>query len=303
MLTLLKIILVLLLILLLIIGLGVHFMAPYTILQPLRQPATETPADQGLRYQDWSIEATGEPTIAAYYVYANRQTPLAHILLLHGIGSNKEAWVGLAAALSERGYASVLIDHRAQGQSEGEYATFGHFEKYDVSRVIDRLTAEFPDLPLGLWGHSFGGAVTLQAMAHDQRIDFGLSQSTFARLEQIVADYFQRFTAGWGPRFLANYALRRAGKIAGFRPAEVQPIEAARQISQPMFIAHGEQDENIKVKYGRAIYEALGSAEKELVIVPGADHNDVGVKGGKELFERQLQFIQNCIVVVEKNKL
>ncbi|MEM7575173.1 MAG: alpha/beta fold hydrolase [Bacteroidota bacterium] len=291
----LKIILVLLLILLLIIGLGTHFVAPYAILQPTRQPAAKTPADEGLRYEDWSVEATAKPAIAAYYVYADRETPLAHILLLHGIGSNKEAWIDLAGVLSKRGYATLLIDHRAQGQSEGEYATFGHFEKHDISRIIDRLEEAFPDLPLGVWGHSYGGAVALQAMAHDQRIDFGLSQSTFARLEQIVADYFQRFTAGWGPRWLAKYALRRAGKIAGFRPAEVQPIEAARQINQPMFIAHGEQDENIKVKYGRAIYEALGSSEKELAIIPGADHDDVGLKGGKELFERQLQFVEESI--------
>ena len=294
-LTVVKIVLVLLSVLLLVIGLGTHFLAPYTIIKPFRQPPAQTPADFKLKFQDWTIGEGEDVPIAAYYIYAGSVPPLAHILLLHGIGSNKEAWLDLAQILSEQGYALVLLDHRAQGQSGGKYATFGFYEKQDVSRVIDRLEASFPKLPIGVWGHSFGGAVALKSMVQDRRIRFGIVQSTFARLDQIVADYFAQSTAGLWPRWLAKYALRRAGKIASFRPAEVQPIQAARQIQQPVFVAHGAEDHNIKYEYGQAIYEALATEQKELAIVPGAGHENLGMIGGQELLDRQLKFIADCI--------
>lgn len=294
-LTIVKIVLILLSVLLLTIGLGTHFLAPYTIIKPFRQPPAQTPADFKLKFQNWTIGEGEEVPIAAYYIYAHSVPPLAHILLLHGIGSNKEAWLDLAQILSQQGYATVLIDHRGQGQSGGQYATFGYFEKEDVARVIDRLEATFPKLPIGVWGHSFGGAVALQSMAQDRRIRFGIVQSTFTRLDQIVADYFAQSTAGLWPRWLAKYALQRAGKIASFPPAEVQPVQVAQQILQPVFVAHGAEDNNIKFEYGQAIYEALATEQKELAIVPGAGHENLGMIGGQELLDRQLKFITNCI--------
>jgi pimeloyl-ACP methyl ester carboxylesterase len=71
--------------------------------------------------------------------------------------------------------------------------------------------------------------------------------------------------------------VRRALEIAEergrFRVAEVSPRAAAARIRVPVLLIHGERDTDTPPSHSRAIFAAPGGP-KELVIVPGAGHDD-----------------------------
>jgi esterase/lipase len=136
-----------------------------------------------------------------------------------------------------------------------------------------------------------GGAVALQTLAIEPRLKFGIIQSTFSSLEQIVYDYQQRALNGWGTHWSAHLALNSAAKLAQFDPYTVKPIEAVKQIKQPVVICHGDQDIHIPVSNGQDLFNNLKSSRKELIIVKGANHYNLGQIAGYKFYDRMNDFI------------
>jgi len=252
-----------------------HYFLPQMILKPRKIAPRYTLQEYGLQGAKMVVESEDSLELSAYYIRSEHKKPKATILLLHGIGSCKEHMLHLSRYLSEIGYSSIAIDLRAHGRSEGEYCTYGYLEKKDVAQIVSDYLRYNPDDKIGIWGSSLGGAIALQAMAHDKRIEFGIVQSTFTELEQIVYDYQKRYAGGMGIKWLSNYALNQAGKIANFNPKEVSPLKAAQQIDRPVLLLHGTEDRRISFDYGKQLYENLASPKKQFIPIVGAGHNNL----------------------------
>jgi pimeloyl-ACP methyl ester carboxylesterase len=86
------------------------------------------------------------------------------VILLHGVGDNRMGMLGYADLLLSRGYAILLPDARAHGESGGELATYGVKESGDVRRWYDWIErTEFPRCIDGL-GNSMGAALLLESL-------------------------------------------------------------------------------------------------------------------------------------------
>ncbi len=278
------------------VGLAFHYLVPYFIIRPTRY-ATLFPSpyeNPDLRISHHAVTTDSGFALATTRIFPPDKEPRALLIVLHGIGGAKENWVPLALNVAPRGIGTVLVDIRGHGGSGGRYTTFGYHERQDISRVVDQLREEYPDTPIGVWGHSLGGAIALQSMADDKRIAFGLSLSTFANLAEIVYDYQHRLS-GFTSRRLAAYFLRRAAEIGGFDSTEVRPEKAAARIDRPVMIIHGTADPSIDVANAHRIFDALPAEDKELILVPGADHNNVVEAGGPKFLNRVMTFIDRQI--------
>jgi alpha-beta hydrolase superfamily lysophospholipase len=228
--------------------------------------------------------------LKGYFIHAKNDSAKATIIIIHGIGACKEQMLSFTAHLSEEGFNTMIFDLRAQGQSEGTFCTYGFYEKEDVSIIIDSLIRRNATQPFGIWGSSLGGAVALQSLAFDQRLKFGIIESTFDELDHVVLEYSNdllHFKSKW----MCCVSLDKAGKLAHFNPAEVKPVEACKQITQPVMIAHGLRDEKIPIEFDRRNFAALAGAEKEFVEVPGAGHLNLQTVGGDDYFEKMVSFI------------
>jgi predicted alpha/beta-fold hydrolase len=213
---------------------GAHKIAPYAIIKPYRTHETTTPKQLSLSGKSVEILTKDSLKLADYFIESQQDSTKGIIILVHGIGGCKEHFLGLSASLAEKGIATFVFDGRAHGKSEGKYCTYGFQEKHDISAIVDYLQEENPKTPIGIWGNSLGGAIAIQALELDERIQFGMIESTFADLSDIVYDYQKRITKGIGVRFLTDYALKRAGEIANFNPNEVKPKLSAKNI-EPTF--------------------------------------------------------------------
>ena len=102
-----------------------------------------------------------------YDVHEAKGTPRGVVQLLHGLGEHAGRYGALIAALTESGFHVYADDHRGHGRTgvrqHNGIAKLGHLGKGGLraaERAIWQLTeivrAEHPDLPLVLFGHSWG---------------------------------------------------------------------------------------------------------------------------------------------------
>ena len=140
-----------------------------------------------------------------------------------------------------------------------------------------------------------GGAVALQALAIEKRLSFGIIESTFNTLENVIEEYstdMLKFRSRW----LVKRILSRAAQIAEFRPFDIKPVESCRQIEQPIFMVHGDTDEKIPIAFNLDNFNALKTTDKEFFIVKGAGHDNVSEVGGALYQQKLLDFLNRCLL-------
>ena len=276
------------------ITLFLEYGMPYIPISPFRKLVKDRPSDYGLRFKPLIVKGVRAVILRGYFIEALTVKARATIIVLHGIGSAKEVYFGFARWLAEQGFNVVVYDQRAHGKSGGQYCTFGFYEKDDVSKFVDIAVAKYPDLPVGIHGASLGGAVALQALEHDKRLKFGIIESTFNTLENVVIEYgrgYFKFRSRW----LAKRVLTKSADIARFKPFDIKPIESCRNIEQPILMVHGDLDEKIPMEFNKENYGALKSADKEFYEVKGAGHNNVGEIGGDAYLKKMMTFLNRQV--------
>lgn len=229
--------------------------------------------------------------LKGYRIFSKLDTTKGAIILLHGIRSHKEHFITISNKIAAQGYDAIALDSRAHGESEGTHCTFGVKEKVDLKCLVDVLLQDSPHLSIGIWGQSLGGAIGLEALAYDSRIQYGIIESTFSDLNTITNDYLTNRIKFNLPYF-SDYLLYRAGRIADFDPYESNPFQACSRIQQPILLAHGNQDKRIKIDYGRNNFSQLQNSRSEFLEIDGANHLNIWSIGGEKYFDKVFEFIE-----------
>lgn len=235
----------------------------------------DTPAKDGLAFTAFDTHTADGLTLKGWLVPAVGQTATGTVIILHGWGGSKEWSRDLIRLVAVHGFNAIAFDSRAHGASGGRYCTYGAREKDDVSAVFDAARVRFGDLgPVGVLGLSFGAAVATQALANDKRLQCGIIVSSFCRLEDIARVQMRLFTR-CDNDWLFHRVLAKGEARAGFTVAEIQPTEAARRITQPVLVIHGERDNLIPVKDAHQLFEHLASTNKEWYAAKNSDHDHI----------------------------
>lgn len=120
-----------------------------------RRSAEATAARFGADLQDVSTIAVDGVQLRGWFASPTRANGDA-VILLHGVGDNREGMGGFAELLLSQGFAVLLPDSRAQGQSGGNFPTYGVKETDDVHRWFEWLaTRQHPRCIFGM-GESMG---------------------------------------------------------------------------------------------------------------------------------------------------
>jgi len=238
---------------LLLVGAGlaswlVDRMVIKAILQPARR-GTDAILPIGMEERSFTLS---DHVLMRAWMAKPAGKPAAVVFVLHGICDSKATQAGTLASLAERGIVGIAPDLRAHGQSGGDIATYGYLEKRDLSELRKEVGKEFPGIPIGLWGTSYGGAVALQAMGIDPEFSFAIIENTFADLRDVARQQVLHRVklpfAAIGP-----YFVNRAGEAGGFNPGEVSPEASMEHISAPVLHLHGDKDEVIPFEHGERI--------------------------------------------------
>jgi hypothetical protein len=175
-----------------------------------RQSAKATAARFGADLLDVSINANDGSPLQGWFARPADANGNA-VILLHGVGDNRQGAMGFGELFLSNGFAVLVPDSRAQGESGGGFPTYGIKESDDVHRWFDWLVMQqHPKCIFGM-GESMGAAIVLQSVKTTPFCAV-VAESSFASFRQIayvrVGQFFQSGT------WLGRIALRPAMELA-----------------------------------------------------------------------------------------
>lgn len=197
------------------------------------------------------------------------------VLYLHGNAGNVASRYHQLHLLMFLGCNILILDYRGYGRSEGRPTEAGLY--IDALCAWQYLTQQrgFAPREVTMMGNSLGGAVAIELAAR-QEIDLGslILQSTFTN----VGDMARRIMPIIPRRWL-RHQFDSLAKI----PA----------IACPKLFIHSPDDDVVPFEQGQRLYDAAINP-KRFFDVPGADHNDTTLLGGKRLLRAMHETIHSA---------
>lgn len=227
----------------------------------------------GLWLKGWLLPADGAPRL---------------IILLHGRDSTREENLELAHRLVLHGFAALMYDARARGESEGARSTLGYHEKWDALGAVDYALAHgYQAGRIGLLGRSMGGATAIVAAAETNAVAAVVSDSAFADARDVVRE--QLLPNPMLSRLLAPAVLQWASGWLQLDLAAT-PERAAPQLApRSLLLIHGTEDKSVHPAHAQRLWQAT-QGKAELWLLEGVSHTEAFYAQPTEYVRRVTQF-------------
>jgi len=205
--------------------------------------------------------------------YLSHENTRGTMLLVHGFhGSGDCDFSCVLQTYYDMGFDLLVIDQRSHLGSEGTFLTMGVLERYDVRNWCLYLLQRFGEgHPVVLDGISMGGATVLMAAGLDlpKNVRGIIADCPFTSPREIFVSVMGQMKL---PTWLLWGANQYCRLFAGFSIDAAHTVEALKNSTLPLLIAHGEADDFVPCWMGVQSFEAAASADKQLITVPNAGH-------------------------------
>jgi len=226
-------------------------------------PRSETPSLANILAKDIYIPVGEQISIGARFHIAGKEAP--NILFFHGNGEIVSDYDDLGPVYNRIGINFLPVDYRGYGRSGGEPTVSSMMRDcltiYDFTRKW--LSDNGCTGPFIVMGRSLGSASALElASRHEDDIDGLIIESGFALAEPLLR--------------LLGVDLRNLNFVES---KSFRNLDKIKQFRKPVLIIHAEFDHIIPYSDALQFYSASPSADKTLLKIPGANHNDIFYRG------------------------
>jgi alpha-beta hydrolase superfamily lysophospholipase len=273
-----------------------------------------------IRMDEGPLARSGKPTL--YTRTATPPSPRAALAVVHGYAEHSGRYVHVMGALAELGIATVGIDLRGHGKSDGTRGFCSQFSEYfdDLSVLPAELTKVAPGAPQFLFGHSFGGLATtlslLQPGAPSYRglllsgPFFGLALPVPApklwagkvasrvwpklgipsglKGEDVTHDPERARAYDADP---LNFKKATARWFTEATRSQAEVLEQAPRLTLPVLLAFGAADKIASLPAARAVFDRMGSKDREFVPLEGLYHEILNEPSWKDTVQRMATFV------------
>jgi dipeptidyl aminopeptidase/acylaminoacyl peptidase len=197
--------------------------------------------------------------------------PRGVVLLLPGVRANRLSMVDRARMLLDAGYAVLMIDFQATGESVGDAITFGWRERLDVQAAVQFVGRRLPGIPIGIVGTSLGGAATILA-APELDVQGVVLEAVYPSIDRAVENRL-RLRLGSSGGWFAPLLVWQLQPRLGVRAADLRPVDHIGELHCALLLIAGTNDHHTTLRDTRLLYEAAHEP-KELWLIEGAGHVD-----------------------------
>ncbi len=237
----------------------------------------------------WQTSFDGLKLHATYFP-AQAQTGKQKIVIcFHGYTSQGMSdYIGLSDYYQKRGFAMLLPDARAHGESEGEYIGFGCLDRQDALGWVRWAVMELgEETEILLHGTSMGAAtlLMLSGLKLPEQVKGIVSDCGFTSPKEVFTHVLH--TMYHLPAFpIIPGADLVNRKLAGYGMDECNAKREVEKAEVPILFIHGGNDTFVPWQMCDEIYEHCASPKRKL-IVEGAAHAESYYKD-MESYEKAL---------------
>lgn len=204
--------------------------------------------DYGVTSRELTLKTSDGIKIVAHEVYVEK--PKAVVIFISGIQNpSVTAFFDHSRLLKENGYASILYEMRAHGESEGNLIGLGLKEYLDTQAVVDyiKTNSDYKDVPIVVYGLSMGAATAINSIGQIKEIDGLVSISAYSSFEDAFADNMANMGA---PNFFCTiekpFVKLYLGLKYGFDVYNINPKNEIKKLgSRPALIMHTREDSQV----------------------------------------------------------
>lgn len=222
------------------------------------------------------------------------------MVLMHGIRRSRRSMVRRAEILHQLGFAVLLFDFQAHGESAGRAITFGHLEALDAAAAVNFARQRLPKERVGVIGVSLGGAAALLGPA-PLPVDALVLESVFPDIRTALVN---RLHIHLGPVMSALFTPVLAPlfrlmmwAVLGVRSSGLRPIERIAGVTAPLLIASGTRDRSTTIAEARSLFDRAADP-KQFWAVEGAGHVNLERYNPEAYWQVVLPFITRYVQAV-----
>ncbi|TSA30355.1 MAG: alpha/beta fold hydrolase [Ignavibacteriales bacterium] len=243
------------------------------------------------------------------------------LVFVHGFKGFKDWGFGpyLGEYLANKGFFVITFNfsHNGVGENKTEFTELEKFAKNTFSREIKELNEiisafrnDFFEVkgntPLGLIGHSRGGAIVLLTASKRNDVDSIVTWAAISRLDR----YSKRQNQEWRKKGFFEILNTRTNKMMRLDIELLNDIEnnsnsslnienAVKNLNIPLLIAHGEQDLAVPIAEAEQLYKWSDKSRTEFYKLFSTGHTfDIvhPFNGTSEKFDKLLDKTTNFFV-------
>ena len=203
--------------------------------------------------------------LAGWLVPAKKPSRGITVLVANGNAGDRSLRTPLARALADHGLAVLLFDYRGFGGNPGQPTEPGLASDVRAAHQFLVSEADVPANRILYYGESLGAAVVTELAAEHPPAGL-LLRSPFVDLASVGQVHYPFLPVGALLR--DRYPLR----------------EQLKDVPVPVTVVYGSRDSIVPPTHSRAVAESAPRL-RQLVEVPGADHNDAALLNGPMLME------------------
>ena len=234
------------------------------VLKYLFHPRLDTSYRPGKnnRY-DLMIPVDKKIEVGASFHFVKNDAPL--ILFFHGNGEIVSDYDDFGRFYTDIGINFLVVDYRGYGRSTGSPSVTSMMKDchtiFDFAR--DYMSKNELTGSLHVMGRSLGSASAIELCSRQaDNFETLIIESGFATISPLL------MTLGVDPERI------------GFKKEQgFENIDKIKLFSNPCLVIHAQFDHIIRFSDGQALFDSCASADKTLLEIKGANHNDIFLRG------------------------
>lgn len=231
------------------------------------------------------------------YFYSNSQANHKYAIVVHGYTSKANDMVSASRRIYNQGFSVLAPDCRGHGESQGDYAGMGWFDRLDMLKWIDLIIAKDAQAEIMLYGISMGGATVMMTSGEQlpSNVKVVVEDCGYTSAEDIFTHQLKQMFK------LSKFPIINAASVitkirAGYTLAEASALEQVAKSKTPTLFIHGDKDEFVPFKMLDILYNAA-TCPKQKYVVEGAGHGFAASHAGEIYWTTVFDFVGNYITL------
>lgn len=196
-------------------------------------------------YDSEPVEFQFQESTLRGHVY-KASSPKGFIVFRHGITSEHADYLALICAMVDRGWTVFAYDAIGCGSSDGDNVKGMAQSPLDVAAAVDYARSEgmVGNLPLVLWGHSWGGYGVAAALDIVPDVDACVTMSGYNSPVGVLMEFTGRLM---GPFAVTQYpTMWLNNKLAFGNDADRTALDGINKSDVPVLVVHGINDQVVE---------------------------------------------------------
>lgn len=202
------------------------------------------------------------------YRHKSVKEPKKALLMIHGLGCGHFYLFPLINYFAKQGYLILAYDQFASGLSEGKGIKSMTVGARDVKFALKYIDEKYGDLPLSVFGHSWGGFTASIALNYSERIEKAIIVSGFNRMSDIVRGGTMPFV-----NFLVSLAIIRQDAFRYKQVSRLSALDCFQKTNAKVLYIQGANDHVVNPEFSSTVFMQLNrNPNVEIKVLEGKEH-------------------------------